>query len=777
MMKQLFISIAILLGFASQSVAQSYVGSWELYPNYGEPSSVIETPDYVYTLAGTSLCGYDKATDEVIALNSANRLNGNKVTNIWYDPESKYLFVVYEDYDIDLVFDDGRVVNVPDLRDAAITASKTVNDVGFANGKAFVGTDSGMLIVDASHGAIVESCLWGKQITRIAATTRNIVLWVGWYADNEMYYASQTGSHHNFDASFQKVKYGFYPSTGLSRLGADKVLATHVSAAYVFDFSGSTITRSTLMTGKTIALGNTQPTRNGLMIAMGATLAYVAADGTVTEKTVAAANGQKAADWSGTGATVWLADAAGYGRYDTAASAYTISKAKPRGTSGSNVGRIIQHPLTGNFYISTAVQGYAYSLAYLQKTYVDVLNPTNKTFNAVSQSLLRTSLSGFDICPTNPDYILTGYHADGGRRCDISENKYISYNTASTVFPTNGSYTTMVQDKSGNLWICQKTGEIINIGKALKGSWETAANKAKWSYFTVPSITCNHSSRMIVDEANGIVIVTGGNGIAAIQMPASDAPLTANTKYVYNDCSVDEDGSTLGSWTIEAIAMDKSGSIWFGYDKGVFVVNDSKRLFDPGYAPARIKVPRNDGTNLADYLLDQIEIASIAVDENNQKWIGTIGSGLYRVSADGTEIIEHFTTDNCEIPSNEVLAVCPDSNSNDIYVGTPEGLAVYHSTTSPAAEDYKNVYAYPNPVTPDYTGYITIAGLKADSLVKIADASGNPVYETRSDGGMAVWNGCDSSGRRVRSGIYFVFASETGEGAGEAAVTKIVVVN
>ena len=59
MMKQLFISIAILLGFASQSVAQSYVGSWELYPNYGEPSRVIETPDYVFTLAGTSLCGYD----------------------------------------------------------------------------------------------------------------------------------------------------------------------------------------------------------------------------------------------------------------------------------------------------------------------------------------------------------------------------------------------------------------------------------------------------------------------------------------------------------------------------------------------------------------------------------------------------------------------------------------------------------------------------------------------------------------------------------------------
>ncbi len=776
-MKQLFISIAILLGFASQSVAQSYVGSWELYPNYGEPSRVIETPDYVYTLAGTSLCGYDKATDEVIALNSANRLNGNKVTNIWYDPESKYLFVVYEDYDIDLVFDDGRVVNVPDLRDAAITASKTVNDVGFANGKAFVGTDSGMLIVDASHGAIVESCLWGKQITRIAATARNIVLWVGWYADNEMYYASQTGSHHNFDVSFKKVNYGFYPSTGLTRLGTDKVLATHVSAAYVFDFSGSIVARSTLMTGKTIALGNTQPTRNGLMIAMGQTLAYVAADGTVTEKTVAAANGQKAADWSGTGATVWLADASGYGCYDTAASAYTISKVKPRGTSGSNVGRIIQHPLTGNFYMSTmevCQNSSLLNLSYLVQSYIDVYNVSTRQFEACPTSALMKSLSGFGIHPSEPDKVFAGFFDKYGRFINYKDGTFVNYDASNTGL-AKCSFTSMYVDSYGNLWLCDKNGSIV---KALKGSWEDSNVKASgWSTYAIPGLTMNHSTRMIVNEAKGVLVVTGGNGIAVIRMPANEAPLTTGIKSVHIDCSVDADGATLGTWDIPTMAIDKNGWIWLGYESGVFVIPDVSLVFNSGFAPVRPKVPRNDGTNLADYLLDQVEVASIAVDENNQKWIGTIGSGLYRVSADGTEILEHFTIDNCDIPSNDVLAVCPDSNSNDIYVGTPEGLAVYHSTTSPAAEDYKNVYAYPNPVTPDYTGYITIAGLKADSLVKIADASGNPVYETRSDGGMAVWNGCDSSGRRVRSGIYFVFASETGEGAGEAAVTKIVVVN
>ncbi len=200
-------------------------------------------------------------------------------------------------------------------------------------------------------------------------------------------------------------------------------------------------------------------------------------------------------------------------------------------------------------------------------------------------------------------------------------------------------------------------------------------------------------------------------------------------------------------------------------------------MFDPTYRPMRPKVPRNDGTNLADYLLAQVECYTIAVDENNQKWIGTMGSGLYRVSETGDEILEHLTTGNSDIPSDDVMAVLPSQTNNDVYVGTADGFSIYHSVSAPAASSYDEVYAYPNPVTPDYAGYITITGLMDNSLVKITDANGNPVFETRSNGGMCIWDGCDTRGHRVRSGVYFVFASQTAEGATNAAVTKIIVVN
>jgi flagellar hook assembly protein FlgD len=100
----------------------------------------------------------------------------------------------------------------------------------------------------------------------------------------------------------------------------------------------------------------------------------------------------------------------------------------------------------------------------------------------------------------------------------------------------------------------------------------------------------------------------------------------------------------------------------------------------------------------------------------------------------------------------------------------------YNSDASPSAEDYSEVYAYPNPVRPEYTGFITITGLMENSLIKIADASGNVFFQGTSNGGMITWDGCDASGNRVKTGVYYVFASQNENGSSSGAVTKILVV-
>ncbi len=106
------------------------------------------------------------------------------------------------------------------------------------------------------------------------------------------------------------------------------------------------------------------------------------------------------------------------------------------------------------------------------------------------------------------------------------------------------------------------------------------------------------------------------------------------------------------------------------------------------------------------------------------------------------------------------------------------GLLEFASTSGPPRDDYSDVYAYPNPVTPDYSGMITIEGLMGGSMVKIVDAGFNTVYQTMSDGGTAQWDGTNFGGDRVRSGVYYVVASSSTDTSSEGdVVTKILVIN
>jgi hypothetical protein len=51
-----------------------------------------------------------------------------------------------------------------------------------------------------------------------------------------------------------------------------------------------------------------------------------------------------------------------------------------------------------------------------------------------------------------------------------------------------------------------------------------------------------------------------------------------------------------------------------------------------------------------------------------------------------------------------------------------------------------------------------------DTYVKVVDAAGNLVFSTRSNGGTAVWNGRDASGRKVVPGVYRAYCNTPEDG-------------
>ena len=238
-----------------------------------------------------------------------------------------------------------------------------------------------------------------------------------------------------------------------------------------------------------------------------------------------------------------------------------------------------------------------------------------------------------------------------------------------------------------------------------------------------------------------------------------------------------QDGTNLPLvFGVRCVKEDQEGNIWIGTDIGPFML-EYEQVTASSPVFTQVKVPRNDGTNYADYLLSNVDISCMAIDGANRKWFGTNGNGIYVISSDNISQVYHFTADNCPLLSDEIHAIDINHLTGEVFIATSKGLCSFQSEVTYSAEEMTkdNVYAYPNPVRPDYTGPITIVGLTYNADVKIVTANGTLVTEGRSSGGSFTWDGCDRNGKRVASGVYMVLtATQDGK---KGTVCKIAIVN
>ena len=215
--------------------------------------------------------------------------------------------------------------------------------------------------------------------------------------------------------------------------------------------------------------------------------------------------------------------------------------------------------------------------------------------------------------------------------------------------------------------------------------------------------------------------------------------------------------------------------MWIGTDKGTLMLtSDQITASSPVYT--QVKVPRNDGTNYADYLLANVDIRCIYIDKNNRKWFGTTGNGLYIIDSDNITSLAHFTKENSKLLSNNVLALTANESTGEVFIATDKGLCSYTSNFADNSNGMTkdNVWAYPNPVKPDYTGAITITGLENGASVKIVTSNGVLVNEGTASNGEYKWYGINRDGKRVASGVYMVEVA-TSEGE-KGVVCKIAIV-
>lgn len=821
MIKRLFYLIALLAGLTGTvSAAHAQGGDWKIYPafdNYFD--QVIDTPNKIYILAlGQKYTGsgnykeymgtvfaYDKQTQEMLSYNKRNYLSGTIVRKLAYNAEKDYLMVIFGDGNIDLIYSDGKVRNIPGLSTAIMTESKLVNGISFdpADNCAYLATDFGYVVVDDKKHEIRTSRNYHIPIKSVARIGESIIM-----VDGDTGYLS--------DASKQNLNLEDFQVLGASLKGAESLLPLSGNKfAFVV---GTTLRLGELKDNSvsvtTITSGDNYPSatlnRDGWFISGGYNMFQLNMDGSLR-----AFSSPEGASYRTIGSydntDFWfVAERQGLtclrlsdGQWTTTIQPF-MPNAPVVGVAGNmaynpKYGMLVNTPGQNRIFeeFQPAILGTVnlpcglknntwtiYSPAYLNKDYQNISIPPR----------------GLAIDPDNPDYIyMTGGYSSGVMRLNLADPKDIvvmgrQNEDASTLpgfhcimpFDSWGTFCSAPAfDRQGNLWMAHFNEYDGTNPMGTVWVWPAAARRANnfegWVNFTydehaqpnapiIRPLTASGNERFVVyalDRGNSLLLIDT-NGTPTDR---SD-DRTALISNVY-----DQDGSVVTKQWIRSIYEDQqSGLVWIGTDNGLFTFRP-KDMFEDATKVRRIKVARNDGTNLADYLLDGINVMMIAEDGQNRKWIATLGGGLVQTTPDGSQILNQFTAENSYLPNNNIYTVEYNPANNSVMAGTQHGLAEYFMPGVSSGNNFDLVKVYPNPVRPDYLGWINIEGLVDNALVKIVDSEGNLIKELgHSAGGKVEWDGTNLNNVKVPSGVYFVFMSTATDGMSEANVAKILVV-
>lgn len=765
--------ILLLMLATATTVCAEVLGTWNVFPSYYTSTKNKVAGDIVYSLSDNSLMSYNTKDSEVRLYNSLNGLSSPQVAFIDYNSKTKKLIVVYKDNNIDLIDNNGNITNLPDLKDKVLVG-KEINDVYIHDSIAYLGTGFGVVEVDMDECVFRNSYRISMAAKCLAVNDKEIFITSGDY----IYRCGREKDMHVKD-NWNRIN----SATAITEMIWHNDKLYTICHGHVNNFGAKGNDFKIIGRGPITYMS---VINDQLMWSNDSTIFSLSADGTINS--IKQDNTWN--DISYDNGTYWVSDMKnGLRGYKLVDDKYEITTPSIQPNSPKNdlsyhlkwVGERLL--VTGGVNTTdTSIKNEPTAMMYEDGTWTNFEELTDPDPEQYPR-LRLTNTTDIIQDPDDDTHHFASLHRNG--ICEYRNGKFVKlWNCSNTplesILPAHRdslnyvSCSGITYDKDKNIWMLQSMrNTIIRVWK----------NDGKWAELYYPEIDASSLCDNFVMMRNGLVAMNcrwmpDNNGHRGIFFLDTNGTLdnTRDDHHKLHSAIINQDETTYQPDYFYCMAEDVDGRLWVGTDLGLFVVDDMENLFSDKFRFTQVKINRNDGSGLADYLLSGVSISCITVDGANRKWIGTNASGVFLISADGQEMVHNFTEDNSPLLSNSVqdIAVCPVTG--EVMIATEKGLCSFMGDATEAAEelDEDNITCFPNPVGSDYTGPIIVRGLTMDSEVKIVSTGGQLIWSGRSLGGEFTWNGCNKNGRRVASGVYHVIANNA-EGK-KAVVTRIVIV-
>ena len=766
-----YISFIVIASFLLCPV-KSYAGygDWKVYAAYHHATKVAELNKVLYVLSDNGLYSYDPEDTSIETYDKATGLSDNFIFSIESCPATKQIVIVYSNGNIDLLNSNGEVYNMPELKDKSLN-DKTINDI-YVNGEdVYISTNSGIVVLNTKKKVFSNFYYFGDQVSSVLITDGYIIAacnggtYKGKLNDNLL--DANNWTKINSEKYVKLFQFGdtYYVLNKYTRLCRVTNNETFNSVRIV-----------------NIVITECCKTDDYAFFFTEDEIYYYDKDN--NEKKIPSNHFKHFTILNG---TYWVA-ANENGligtTFDGNEFKTTVSSIIPNSPIRNQFYKLKMAPngrllVAGGAFLFPVVRWDGTIMKYENNEWMsfDEEGPINDVGDYYYKNMV-------DILqdPDDPEHHFVSAAASG--LYEFKNYKYVNHYTY-----TNSPLRTILPESSHAAFYIRVTGLALDNQKnlwMLNNQCDTIIRIMKpdrsWVAYYIPEIAgAGYTDQVMFDQRgwawiNSRLLLNENTAGLLILNTNGTINRTDDDKYVYLSTFTNQDGTEYSMNHVNCILEDLNGAIWFGTNMGPFVIYDPQNVFNGNVVSSQVKVPRNDGTNYADYLLGEVEVKCMAIDGGNRKWFGTSGSGVFLVSADGTEILEHFTTENSPLISDDIYSIDIDGSSGEVFFGTSNGLASYVGNATDPEEEFNKdlVKVYPNPVRPEYEGNIIVKGLMLNSNVKIVNAAGRLVYEGTSVGGEFTWNGRLSNGKKVSSGVYYVLCTdEEGE---KGVATKFLVV-
>ncbi len=756
----------MLLAAATLCNAQVAIGKWRDCLDYATVYHVALAGDRIYAGARGGVFCYDTVDQTLTRLSKGAGLSDVGIATMAYSADDRCLAVAYSNSNLDLIID-GHTHNLSDIKRSEIPGDKSIYHIRFSGGNAYLATGFGVVVVDVARREIKET----------------------WYLGD--------GGSHTPVRDLAFLPDSIYAATGqgLKRLAASERFPS-VSDRWEVDHRLDSVTLTTLepFAGRLLLAGYSAAPLHLTLYAQCDTGYRVWNRGEINSLRVGGGKATLTRDHC----IVQYND--NLERYDSLCSYAWGSLSAFDAVTAPDGSLWVGHEWAG--LMKLADGGYE---AYLPESpfshdntyrlvpfnYRIMLCPgghTSTYANTYTAPNLLAAVGGrwsgldlgngkLDGCtdvvdaavnPRDTTEVVIALWGSGvasvrGREV---EQLYDESNTSGALVPfSSASYSTLntgavAFDRQGDLWVLNSQSSHALAVRRADGSWEGFSTEAMAA---APEV-----DKLVVDSITGYKWFLGRSNIIYVH-DGKNRMARVNPN----------NGSKLSTDAVTALVQDHNGNLWLGTNKGLKVIYDGSKAFNSGgngeVSPVTCSNITINNGQFSEYLMAYESITAIAVDGANRKWVGTANGGLYLLSANGMDQLEHFTTSNSPLFSDRIVALGINERTGEVFVGTDRGLQVYRGTATYAvANPLSEVYAFPNPVRPGYDGPIAVKGLSRNALVHITDAAGHTVYATTAHGGQAIWNGRTQSGEKVASGVYYVFASD--DKGDNRSVAKILII-